>query len=234
MKKIFDIHAHILPAVDDGSPDMETSIRLLKEEVSEGVTDIILTPHYRLDMFLTPATTVQKVFNEFSEEVNKNDIKVNLYLGQELHYAPQMLSLINEKKALTLNNTNYILLEFSWHIKPENPVEIIKEYIDNGIIPIVVHYERFPYKTIDDVIKMKKAGALFQVNAYSLMGVEREERMFFAEDMLKNNLIDFVSADYHKGKRLELTNAYNKVVDLAGEETADKLFYQNAKEIFKR
>ena len=234
MKRIFDIHSHILPAVDDGSPDMETSIRLLKEEVSEGVTDIILTPHYRLDMFLTPATTVQKVFNEFESEVAKNDIKVNLYLGQELHYAIEMLPLIKEKKALTLNGTNYILLEFSWHIKPENPSQIIKEFIDNGIIPIVVHYERFPYKTIDDIVEMKKVGALFQVNAYSLMGVEREERMFFAEDMLKNGLIDFISADYHKGKRLELTNAYNKVVSLVGEKTADKLFYLNAKEILKR
>ncbi len=234
MKRIFDIHSHILPNVDDGSPDISTSLALIKDEVREGVTDIILTPHYRLDMFLTPATTVQKVFNEFESEVAKNGIKVNLYLGQELHYAKEMLPLIKEKKALTLNGTNYILLEFSWHIKPENPVKIIKEYIDNGIIPIVVHYERFPYKAIEDVAMMKKVGALFQVNAYSIMGVEKEERMLFAEDMLKRGLIDFIAGDYHKGKRLELVNAYDKVVALTDEKTADKLFYLNAEKIFKR
>ena len=41
-----DIHSHILYGIDDGSKTLEKSINMLEIAVHDGVSDIILTPHY--------------------------------------------------------------------------------------------------------------------------------------------------------------------------------------------
>ena len=43
---LVDLHSHILPGVDDGSPDLETSLELARESVADGVTHMLLTPHH--------------------------------------------------------------------------------------------------------------------------------------------------------------------------------------------
>ena len=228
----FDIHSHVLPCVDDGSPSTETSLQLLLNLKNEGVTDIIFTPHFRLDMFLTPATIDKKVFDDFKKQAVDNGINLNFYLGQELHHHVDMPSLISQGKVLTLNGTKYVLLELNWHEKPKDFCAIIKSYKDVGITPIVVHFERFFYFDIDDVAKMRANGALFQVNAYSILGVEDSVKQLAVDKMLKAGFVDFVASDYHKGKKICLKDAYDYVSTNYGKQLADNVFYYNAKKLF--
>ena len=60
--RLFDIHCHIVPSVDDGASSAEEAYKMLQMEYRQGVRNIIATPHYRLQMFETPIETVEHQF----------------------------------------------------------------------------------------------------------------------------------------------------------------------------
>ena len=230
-----DIHSHVLPFVDDGSKSMEESLLMVKTAYDEGITDIFFTPHYRLDMFLTPWQKEKEVFDDFTAKITGLGIPINCYLGQELHNAPEMLGQLKDGKAITLNGSKYVLIELSWHCSSDY-VLVIKEYIDAGYQPIVVHYERYPYSTVDGYKQLKKAGALFQINAYSLFGWENEKNKEFALKMLEDGCVDFVASDMHGGSKFKdrnfyIKDAYELVKERFGKEVADNIFINNALKI---
>ena len=85
MMKVIDIHTHIIPNVDDGSFNLETSIFLIKEEIKQGITDIICTPHFRRGMFETSREEILENYNLLKEEIKKQNLNINIYLGQEIY-----------------------------------------------------------------------------------------------------------------------------------------------------
>ena len=141
-----------------------------------------------------------------------------------------MLPLINSGEALTINNGKYFLLEFGWHVACDF-VSAVKSYVDSGYTPIVVHFERFPYYSLDTVKEIKKAGALIQINAYSLFAYEDEERKRRGFELLDNNLVDFIASDIHQGKPLYMKGAYEIILEKYGEKRAKDLFANNALKI---
>lgn len=230
-----DIHSHVLPFVDDGSKSMEESLLMAKTAYDEGITDIIFTPHYRLDMFLTPWQKDKEVFDDFTSKLKADGVPINCYLGQELHNAPEMLSQLKDGKAISLNKSKYVLLELSWHQGSDYAL-VVKEYLSAGFQPIIVHYERYPYSTTDGYKELRKAGALFQINAYSLFGWENERNKELAFRMIEDGCVDFVASDMHGGSKFKERNfhikdAYELIKEKFGLEVADNLFINNALKI---
>jgi len=106
-----DIHTHILPFVDDGSDSIADSLRMVGEAMANGVKNIILTPHaLRTGMPKFTKEDHRRHFSEFQTEARKH-FDVNLYLGQEIAYHPQIIKYLQDNKLLTLNDSSYILLE---------------------------------------------------------------------------------------------------------------------------
>jgi len=155
---MIDIHAHIIQNVDDGSKSIEASIKMLQEEIKNGVSDIILTPHYRRHMFDTDGEDIKLSFFKLQEYAKKLDLRINLYLGQEIYCRnldsfKKTLQLLDEGKVFSLENTKYILLEFSY-IDDIDITEIAYTAVCHGYTPSIAHIER--YKYIDTVEKLKK------------------------------------------------------------------------------
>ena len=105
-----DLHSHLLPGIDDGSNSMEESISLLKSAYESGITDMMLTPHY---MYKTDYNCnnkkKEKLFKELKDELIKNNIPINIYLGNEIYINEDIIKLIKKGDIHTLNNTKYIL-----------------------------------------------------------------------------------------------------------------------------
>ena len=81
----FDMHCHIIPKVDDGSELLEESLALLDTEVRAGVTDIILTPHFRLEMFEADRDYVEAQYELLKSAAAEIFPDLHLYLGCEYH-----------------------------------------------------------------------------------------------------------------------------------------------------
>lgn len=231
---MIDIHSHIIPNVDDGSTSMDASINLLKDAIKEGITDIICTPHYRKMMFETSIDEIKEQFNNLVIEAKRNDLDVNLYLGQEIYIRrPSALrDYKNNNRLMTLNNSDWLLLEFSY----TNDIDISEVVFNaklDGYNSIIAHIERYQYVDINQAIEIKSSGALIQVNASSINGKYGFATKRRVMKLIKNNLVDFVASDIHQTRENGMAKAYNKIVKKFGLEVANKLFKENAKILLK-
>ena len=228
---MIDIHTHIIPEVDDGSPDTENSLILLREMVKQGVTAVICTPHYRKP-YLKTVEEITARFNEF-KAVAENELPVKLFLGQEIYCARgEYKELISSGKVMPLNGGKFILLEFDFDVYADI-ADIVYEVKALGYIPIVAHIERYSYMTDDDVYEIKKVGGLIQVNASSVVGHVGRHIKKTVKKLFRNGFVDFVASDIHMGRTNDLLKAYEYVKRKFGEDAAAVTFNENAKRILK-
>lgn len=223
---MIDIHTHILPGVDDGSPNMETSIKLLKEEINQGVTDVFVTPHYyKFRGFYSTSDENTVIFQQLVEEIKKHNMQINIYLGTEIYYDKNTIKNLNNKVVLPLGNTKFVLIEFSLCEESEDILEAINGITAKGYIPIIAHPERYPYiKSIDAYYYMRRMGAKIQINASSLIGNYGRKTKKFVLNLIKSNLVDFVASDMHDFRMVKLSEAYKVVEKTFSIEKANELF----------
>ncbi len=228
---MIDIHTHILPFVDDGSLDNNISIDMLKECVNQGITDIILTPHYR-KIYKLPPNVLKGEFEKFKKIVSDENLPVNLYLGQEIFIDEHYKRAFANKKVLSMNDSKFVLLEFDYD-KYVDMTEIVYELKVLGYIPIIAHYERYLNSDLKTAFEIKSLGGLIQVNAESIVGKFKRRYYGLVKKLFKENLIDFVSSDVHHNRENLLLEANKFVEKKFGVDTANKVFTLNAKKIIK-
>ena len=225
-----DVHTHILPFVDDGSFDQNASLSMLKQCENQGITDVILTPHYRRNYNKTPSE-LKEEFIKFRDLV-KDQIPINLYLGQEFYIDNNYKSNIKEGNVLTINDTKYLLIEFEY-IRGVEMAEIVYEVKRLGYIPIVAHYERYFNSDLEQAFEIKNVGGLIQVNADSLVGESRKYYKKLLKQLFKNDLVDFVASDVHHNRENFMLKAKRFVEMKYGKEMANKVFIENAKKLIE-
>lgn len=228
---MIDIHTHILPFVDDGSNDLASSLNMLREEVKQGVTGVVLTPHYRASFVKTP-DQLKEEFEKFKVAVENENIGIDLYLGQEIHYNSDTKRLYKEKSLLTLGESNFVLVEFDFVHKCE-VAEAVHELKCEGLRPIIAHPERYDYLTIDDIYEIKTVGGFIQVNADSIVGPNKKHYKKFIKGMFKEGFVDFVASDVHYGRLNCMEEAFKHVQKRYGVDAAEVTFRLNAKHILK-
>lgn len=190
---MIDIHTHILPSVDDGSKDLETSIKLIEIEISQGVSDIVLTPH--IQSRVTRATKAEQIikFEMLKNEVQKKGLDINLYLSGEIHYRSHIDTNYDD---YAFGKYKYILMEFPTRI--ETPIEeICFDLMHMGYQVIVAHVERYQYLTLEDIKAIRATGALIQTNASSILNLDKSVDKKTIKMMIKHDLIDVIATDTH-------------------------------------
>ncbi len=196
-----DIHSHIIPFIDDGSKSAEESLKMLKEAINNGITDIIATPHYCPNRkYVSTVSEIKEAYNSFLDEVKKANLPTNLYLGEEIYYSDydDIISKLDNGELLTLNNTKYVLIEFSPKKMPENLFELLYNLNLHGYKPIIAHIERYKWATLDIVTRIKDEGGFIQINAFSLSVIKTCR---FCKKLIKNGLVDFIASDIHAGRK---------------------------------
>ena len=210
---MIDIHTHIIPNVDDGSKNLETSINMIKHEIDIGVKEIICTPHHIYSRYEKSVEEIKAQFKLLKEAVEKENLPIKLYLGQEICYTHRedIIAMLKEGKLLTLNNTNRVLLEFSFTREPEDIQDIIYNFSVNGYEVIVAHVERYEWMTIDKVKALKLEGALIQINSDSYLGMTTWKEKRMTRKLIKLGLVDYVASDTHSFRPSTLDKSYKKI-----------------------
>lgn len=197
--KYIDIHSHILPYMDDGAKDTGMSLTMLRLAESEGISDIIVTPHYRKGHFKGERRQVEAVLAKMQDLMKAEGIHVNLYPGNEIYYHSDLEEKLEAGILSTLNDTEYILVEFS----PMEDFIYIRSAVDElfgmGYTPVVAHVERIQCmeKNIEYVRELKRKGCDLQVNAASVLGHTGFRCKRFVHKLLCEGLIDYVGTDAH-------------------------------------
>ena len=208
-----DIHTHVIPYVDDGSPNLETSLEMIKHEIAIGVDTIIATPHHIYKRYEKSVEEIKKNFLLLKEAVEKENLPIKLYLGQEICYTHRedILTLLKEGKLLTLNNSNKVLLEFSFTREPEDLLDIIYNFGVNGYEVIIAHVERYEWITYQKVEDLRLEGAKIQINSNSYLGMTSFKEKLFTKKLLKHGLVDYVASDTHSFRPSTLDKVFKKI-----------------------
>ena len=192
---MIDIHNHILYGVDDGSKDLDMSLAMLKEEMEQGVTRVYLTPHQNQQTLTGPL--LKERYQSFLEELKEKGIDMDIRLGAEIYYYPGLKQDLLSGKALTMDESKYVLVEFSTRTET-NVSEIVYELVMAGFTPIIAHIERYPYLKKEDYFDIKEAGGLIQINSSSFSHFSSRGLIKY---LLKNDLVDYVATDAHDNSK---------------------------------
>ncbi len=201
-----DLHSHILPGIDDGSPDIETSLRLIKGLSSLGIKHIIATPHIIGDLYRNTPETIRGALKIVQEVLNTANIPVEVSVAAEYMMDDYFMKLVAEQVELLTLFDNRILTEQSYTAPTSNLNEIAFELLTEGYKPVMAHPERYFYyhKNYDEYNHIKDMGFLLQVNLLSLTGYYGKNVKAAAKFILENNLADFVATDIHHHRHLEM------------------------------
>lgn len=229
---MIDIHSHILPEIDDGSKDMEMSIEMAKMYLENGINKVISTPHYIDGIENNCIEENQKILMELRNELQKQNLNIEIYLGNEVLVSLDVLKDLEDKKISTLNGTRYILIELPMFDIPLYVENLIYELLLKGYIPIIAHPERNT-KIIENpniMYKYIKNGALAQMNLPSLEGRYGCKIKETAEILLKHKMIHFVATDAHTCRRRspDVANAIKILKSIVTQEEFVNLTYKNA------
>ncbi|AMC94060.1 hypothetical protein AOC36_08680 [Erysipelothrix larvae] len=193
---MIDIHTHILFGIDDGAKTLEDSLALIDMQLEQGVHTIVLTPHYNplkqdLDAFIELRDKNCQILKQAILETHRD---ITILKGAEVLYSSKLFEMNLED--LVIENTDYILIEFSPRTLPSNLMNQISELIGMGYIPIIAHMERYPYfkDNLDLPIDLMKCGVLMQVNASSFID---QSQSSFIHACMRHGWIHCIASDVH-------------------------------------
>lgn len=236
MFMLFDIHSHLIPGIDDGADDFNTSLTALRVMESCNVENLILTPHYSERRGYVPSyDAISDAFEKFKNDCAKAGIKINFYLGSEIEYSSDIVNMLKSGKIHTLAGTKYVLTEFAPYSTFNDIVTAVQSIIQIGYIPILAHIERYApiIGNFRNILYIKHFGALTQINIDSVILKNFRMRRLIKK-ALKKQLIDFVAGDVHDTSYTpEHIMQCKKIIEsCCSKEYTDKIMYINAKEIF--
>jgi protein-tyrosine phosphatase len=201
-----DIHSHVLPGIDDGAKDMDTSIALLLKMASYGIKNFITTPHVLGSVYPNSSEVIKQQLAAVKKELEKRNIKgISIQAAAEYMLDEEFSALLDQKDILVLKD-NYILVEMSYFSAPINLYELLFKIQLKGYKPVLAHPERYHFYHTDfkNYYQLKQAGCLFQLNLLSLTAQYGKGVQKTSEKLLKENLYDFVGTDTHHQNHLAL------------------------------
>lgn len=226
-----DLHSHILPGVDDGSKDMQETLRMLKIAYDEGIRTIIATPHYVAGANNAPSEQLIRVCAQVQTEAEKIDQKMRILLGNEIYYSESVLEAIQAGTALTLAGSRYVLIEFSPKETFKNIFRGLGELVRAGYLPILAHMERYQclHKKEDSALELINLGCYLQMNSGSLIGGILDTEATYCRKLVQRELIHFLGSDCHDDKvRIpSMLKAMERLKKKCDEEVLERIFYEH-------
>lgn len=226
---MIDLHCHILPGVDDGPDQFEEAIEMLKIACSEGTRSIVATPHiHHPDGYQQPVCAKHLV-ERLNAYARNEFLEIKVFLGAEYYISQDFKSYLVDIKNFTINNSNYVMIEFDAQVELELMLEACADITRMGLVPIIAHVER--YRAIHDhpicMEQLRSVGALFQMSSNAIF--DDHEQMIWGLKCIGTGLIDFIASDGHRMncRKPLMDRAYKRLLDQFGPKTALRLMTQN-------
>jgi protein-tyrosine phosphatase len=199
-----DMHSHLLPGIDDGSPDVATSVELIQQLTALGYKKFIATPHVLWDLYPNTKETITGALGELKAGLAEMGLDVEISAAAEYYIDEHFVQELNNKVPLLTLKENLVLVEFSMLTAPLDLQEVLFEMQMQNYQPIIAHPERYIYlqnrkNFYDD---LRDAGCQFQLNLLALTGYYGRGVKDLAEYLVKKGYYSYAGTDLHGAKHL--------------------------------
>jgi len=198
-----DIHSHFIPGIDDGSPNMETTIKLLQQMQKLGFSKVITSPHVMSDLYKNSSEIILKGLAIVRAELKVQNIHIEVDAAAEYYLDYEFEQKIGKERLLTFGD-NYLLVELSFVEPPKNLFDIIFRLQLEGYKVVLAHPERYHYFRIQDYQDLVNRGVFLQINWLALIGYYSLQIKNKTEDLIKRDMVSFVGTDCHNIHHAEL------------------------------
>ena len=230
---MIDIHSHILPNIDDGARSIEETFNLIKEAQKAGFEAIISTSHYMENYYETDVPEREVWVKAICENLQTKNIETNLYLGNEIYFSDNIIELLEQRKASTINDTSYVLFELPLNAEPMNLYDVVYEMLQYKLVPILAHPERYSYvqKDPDLIYDLIEKGVLMQSNYGSIIGQYGEKAQIIVRKFFENNMVHFLGSDVHRPNTIypKIPQILREIESIIGSEKLEELTTKNPK-----
>ena len=228
---MIDFHTHIIPNIDDGAINIDETISLIKEAKEAGFNEIILTSHYIENYYETNVPERNMWVQAITENLKNKGIEIKIYLANEIYLSDNMMQLLIDGKASTINDTCYVLFEMPLNVEPMNLYNVIYTLQENKIIPVLAHPERYTFVQKDPelIYDLIQQGVLMQANYASILGYYGKNAQFMVKKFFENNMIHFLGSDVHRPNTIYkmIPEAMEKIEEIIGEQKLEELSTTN-------
>jgi protein-tyrosine phosphatase len=195
-----DLHTHIIPALDDGPADLETSVALVRAAAAGGTGVLVATSHSaEVVQSGGGSPGMEARLATVREAVAAAGINVSLLLGTEVYLEPDTPDRLKQRAVLPLNGSRYVLVELPFQALPLYLEQTLFALQADCYIPLIAHPERNaqvqhePEKLFDWVTR----GALVQMSAASLTGGYGRAAARVCRLAIGHHLCHAVASDAH-------------------------------------
>ncbi|MFT4666659.1 MAG: protein-tyrosine phosphatase [Ulvibacter sp.] len=197
-----DIHAHLIPGVDDGPQTMEESLKLIQGFQKLGFSHLTATSHIYYQYYPNEKSKLIDAFTELKKAMVVYGIDIEIDLAAEYFLDDHFKKLLLEKELLPIAN-DYLLVEMPFVAPPPNVYEYFFDIQISGYKPILAHPERYMYLTTSDYEKLLDFGCQFQLNLLSLTGYYGKAVEKRAFTLLEKGWIHAFGSDIHNQHQME-------------------------------
>jgi protein-tyrosine phosphatase len=222
--KLIDLHCHLLPGIDDGSKDLAMSLAMARMAAADGISTIACTPHILPGVYNNSGPSIRTAVTRLAESIAEAGIPIALVTGADVHIAPDLDVRLRDGRALTLNNSRYLLVEPPHHVLPPRLEDLIFGLQTAGYFPILTHPERLSWIEghYDLIRRLVSSSVLMQITAGSVIGRFGRRPRYWAERMLEEGLCHLLATDAHNTEQRapRMADAHDVVAQRLGDDEA--------------
>ena len=224
---MYDLHSHLLPGIDDGSPDYETSLAMARAYVEQGVRCVACTPHILPGLYHNTGPQIREAVAGLRQRLDEAGIPLKLVSGADNHIVPDFVAGLKEGRLLTLGDTSYVLVEPPHHVAPARLEDLFFNILLGGYIPILTHPERLTWieSKYDLMVRFAENGVLMQITAGSITGRFGRRPRHWGQRMLAEGLVHILATNSHNmtSRPPDLAKGFREAERLVGAEEARHL-----------
>ena len=235
---MIDLHTHILPGIDDGSSNMETSVEMISMAYMSDVKHICVTPHCYPGLFNNYAgDRMDQLWAQLVSRIKTERIPVHLYRGMEIMATENLPEYLCDRRVWTINHTDYFLVEFEFDEDPSWCSDILHQCSKKGFKPVIAHPERYFFiqKNPEIAYNWYKAGYGIQVNKGSVLARFGYSEKRTAESLINHRIVTCIASDAHNTstRSTSMTKLRKHLVKAYGEEYTNLLLKENPRRILE-
>ena len=198
---MIDLHAHILPGMDDGAKSWEDALEMAQAASAAGTGILAATVHSNIpgqDRYAWAKRYMQR-FETFQRLLRQEKISLRAVSGMEIFADGDIVGRLRKGELLTINETRYPLVEFAMDTEAFFVYHVLDRLLEADYVPILAHPERYRcvQRTPEHVFEWYRMGAVIQINKGSVLGRFGERVKRTADSLLRHRLAALAASDAH-------------------------------------